>query len=296
MDFKWDYQGPRQSLQKFLRQEGFSLTLMSKMKYHGGMVFVNHRQRNTTYQIRRGDAVFLRLPPEHPADSVVATPGPIDVVFEDRDLLIVNKPAGTASIPAANRQPDSMANFVKYYLQTTGVESTAVHVVTRLDRDTSGLMIFAKHSMAHSLLDRQLHSPSMRKEYLAISSGDEPLAAHGWMIMRLGLSDEFYMRRAVTPAGKKSVTEYWTLAQSGRFALSRVLLHTGRTHQIRVHFAAINRPLVGDELYGGGAGVGRQALHCAALTLRHPYTGVTLRLTAPMPADMRSFAQAHALM
>lgn len=266
------------------------------MKYHGGMVFVNHRQRNTTYKIRRGDAVFLRLPPEQPADSVVATPGPIDIVFEDRDLLIVNKPAGTASIPAANHQPDSMANFVKHYLQVTHAESTAVHVVTRLDRDTSGLMIFAKHSMAHSLLDRQLHSPQMRKEYYAISGGNEPLAAHGWMVMRLGLSSEFYMRRAVTLDGKKSATEYWTLAQHGRWALSRVLLHTGRTHQIRVHFAAINRPLVGDDLYGGAPGVGRQALHCAALTLRHPYTGATLRLTAPMPDDMRQFAQAHHLL
>jgi 23S rRNA pseudouridine1911/1915/1917 synthase len=286
MWLKWRYQGQPLRLQKFLLQEGLSLGQLKRLKYHGGAVFVNHKQRNTTFLIKPGDIVRVLMAPEIPADAVVATPGELDIVYEDRDLLVVNKPAGIASIPAANKADDSMANFVKYYLQRSGAESTAIHVVTRLDRDTSGIMLFAKHSFAHTLLDRQLHTRSMDKQYLALSAGPVALSQHGWLIMRLGLSSEFYMRRAVTLDGKKSVTEYRTLAQRGPYALTRVFLHTGRTHQIRVHFAAIGRPLVGDSLYGGEDRMPRQALHCSDLFLKHPFTGELLHLHAQLPTDM----------
>ncbi len=261
---------------------------LTRLKYHGGAIYVNHKQRKTAFTIRRGDVVRVVMAPEIPADAVVATPGPVDIVYEDRDLLVVNKPAGTASIPAANRADDSMANFVKYYLQQSGAESTSIHVVTRLDRDTSGLMIFAKHSFAHTLMDRQLHTRTLDKQYLAVSSGRVPLMKHGWIVLPLGLSDDFYMRRAVVPNGKKSVTEYETLAQRGNYALTRVFLHTGRTHQIRVHFASIGRPLVGDSLYGGEMLLGRQALHCSDLYIQHPFTGEKLHLHAPLTRDMQA--------
>ncbi|WDF83842.1 RluA family pseudouridine synthase [Lacticaseibacillus pabuli] len=274
-------------LQKFLLKDGgLSMMSLTRLKHHGGAVYVNHRQRNSAYILHDGDVVRAVMAPEIPADSVVAMPGPLDVIYEDRDLLVVNKPAGVASIPAVNKQTASMANYVKFYLQHSHAESTAIHVVTRLDRDTSGLMLFAKHSFAHTLLDRQLHTQSLDKQYLALSGGAVPLMAHGWFIMRLGLSDEFYMRRAVRPDGKISVTEYRTLAQQGDYALTRVYLHTGRTHQIRVHFAAVNRPLVGDSLYGGTMLMDRQALHCADLFLKHPFTGEQLHLHAPLPPDM----------
>lgn len=286
MLLKWIYRGQPVRLQKFLVHEGLSMAQLTRLKFHGGAVYVNHKQRKTAFVIRSGDVVRVVMAPEIPADSVVATPGDIDIVYEDRDLLVVNKPAGTASIPAANKADDSMANFVKYYLQQSGAESTSIHVVTRLDRDTSGLMIFAKHSFAHTLMDRQLHTKTLDKQYLAVSSGAVPLMQHGWFIMRLGLSDDFYMRRAVVPGGKKSVTEYRTLAQNGSYALTRVFLHTGRTHQIRVHFASVGRPLVGDSLYGGEMRMQRQALHCSDLFITQPFTGEQLHLQAPLTADM----------
>ena len=292
MLLKWIVQDERPvRLQKFLVQQGMSMAQMTRLKFHGGAIFVNHKQRKSAFTLHQGDVVRVLMAPEVPADAVVATPGPVDIVYEDRDLLVVNKPAGTASIPAANRADDSMANFVKYYLQQSGAESTSIHVVTRLDRDTSGLMIFAKHSFAHTLLDRQLHSKSLDKQYLAISSGPVPLMHHGWLVLRLGLSSDFYMRRAVTPDGKKSVTEYRTLAQTGSYALTRVYLHTGRTHQIRVHFASIGRPLVGDSLYGGEMLLERQALHCSDLYIKHPFTGEDLHLHAPLTSDMQQLQE-----
>ncbi len=142
----------------FLKQQGFSRAQLKKLRYQGGFIFVNKRQRHTAYPLRNGDRILVQTAPEQAAASVVPYEHEFPICYEDDDYLVVNKPAGVASIPAVGRRNDSMANMVKAYLIKTHAESQAVHVVTRLDRDTSGLMVFAKHSLAHSLLDRQLHS------------------------------------------------------------------------------------------------------------------------------------------
>ncbi|KMO54895.1 pseudouridine synthase, partial [Lacticaseibacillus rhamnosus] len=176
---------------------------------------------------------------------------------------------------------------VKAYLIKTHAESQAVHVVTRLDRDTSGLMVFAKHSLAHSLLDRQLHSENFLKQYLALVTSKSLLSAHGWIVLPIGVSTGFYMRRVVSETGKPSVTEYQTLAQNSHAAAVLVTLHTGRTHQIRVHFAAIGHPLFGDDLYNRQADdFKRQALHCAHLRFWQPLQKKWVDLHAPLPTDM----------
>ncbi|WP_125704077.1 RluA family pseudouridine synthase [Lacticaseibacillus daqingensis] len=293
MRFEWTYHGTPLKLQNFLQRQGVSRAQLKRVKFHGGAVFVNRRQRNTAFQLQDGDAVLLQMAPEVPVDTVVPYRAPLTVVYEDDYLLVVNKPAGVASIPDAAKGNDSMANIVKAYLADTHAESTAIHVVTRLDRDTSGLMLFAKHGFVHSLLDRQLHSDDLQKQYLALCTNPAPLPPHGWLCLRIGRTAEFYMKRGVTPQGKVSVTEYQLVAQSSQAALVRVTLHTGRTHQIRVHFAAVGHPLFGDDLYGGPlTGIKRQALHCADLQFWHPLLHQTLHLTAPLPADMVSLGHA----
>lgn len=289
MRFKWIYQGPRVSLQTFLRRQGFSLAQLKQLKFHGGFVFVNKRQRNTAFTLRPGDVVFLQTAPEAAADAVVPYPAPLTIAYEDEYLLVVAKPAGVPSIPDVGKSPDTMANRVKAYLIQTHAESTAIHVVTRLDRDTSGLMLFAKSGLIHSMLDAQLHTDNLQKEYLALVSGTGKLPRHGWLVLPIGHGREFYMKRAVVPTGKHSVTEFETLQQNEQGSLVRVQLHTGRTHQIRVHFAAIGHPLFGDELYGGPpAGLNRQALHCAHLHFWHPILKKPIELTAALPKDMLS--------
>nr|WP_241865036.1 RluA family pseudouridine synthase [Lacticaseibacillus kribbianus] len=272
-----------------MKAQGLSSIQLKRMKYRNGFVFVNHRQRTTDFRLRPGDVVRIQLAPEVPVDTVVPTPGPLDIVYEDPYLLVVNKPAGVASIPDAAKGNDSMANFVKAYLQASGAESATIHVVTRLDRDTSGLMLFAKHGFVHSLLDRQLHSKDLIKHYLAVVQGAAALPPHGWLVLPIGRTQEFYMKRGVVVGGKPSVTEYRVLDRTDRAATVLVALHTGRTHQIRVHFAAIGHPLCGDNLYGGDRTlIGRQALHCATLDFWHPLLHTKLHLTAALPSDMVS--------
>ncbi|WP_270768531.1 RluA family pseudouridine synthase [Lacticaseibacillus rhamnosus] len=287
MRFEWHYEGPPLKLAAFLKQQGFSRAQLKKLRYQGGFIFVNKRQRHTAYSLRNGDRILVQTAPEQAAASVVPYEHEFPICYEDDDYLVVNKPAGVASIPAVGRRNDSMANMVKAYLIKTHAESQAVHVVTRLDRDTSGLMVFAKHSLAHSLLDRQLHSENFLKQYLALVRSKSLLSAHGWIILPIGVSTGFYMRRVVSETGKPSVTEYQTLAQNSHAAAVLVTLHTGRTHQIRVHFAAIGHPLFGDDLYNRQADdFKRQALHCAHLRFWQPLQKQWLDLHAPLPTDM----------
>lgn len=276
------------SLGKFLHHEGLSKTLLSKAKFHGGAIYVNHHQRNSDYPISAGDQITITLAPERDAAYIEPVFEPLPILFEDAHFLIVNKPAGLPSIPSRHFAHDSVANRVKGHLIQIGHESRSVHVITRLDQDTSGLMLFAKHSFAHALMAKQLHSQSLEKTYLAIAAGtfDQKAALIDAPIARV---DAYQMKRTVQANGKPSQTKYRVLQQCTQGALLQVLLLTGRTHQIRVHMAHIGHPLFGDPLYGpnlASGGLKRQALHCAHLRFVHPFTQEVVDCKAPMPADM----------
>lgn len=294
MKLTWTYaQSEPIKLYTFLRQIGMARMQIKKAKFHGGEFFVNAESVHTNFVVHQGDVVEMALAPDTVSDQVIPYSAPLDIVYEDRDYLVVNKPAGIASIPDVAKSPDTMANRVKAYLIDSHAESTAIHVVTRLDRDTSGLMLFAKHSLAHSLIDTLLHTDKMQKHYLALISGSQALPAHGWLVLRLGRTTDFYMHRGVVADGKVSVTEYEVLAQAPEAKLVRVRLHTGRTHQIRAHFSAIGHPLFGDDLYGGPAvpELDRQALHCAQLDFWQPLTQQMIHLKAPLPKDLTTLAK-----
>ncbi|WP_461215223.1 RluA family pseudouridine synthase [Lacticaseibacillus sp. GG6-2] len=281
-------------LYAFLRALGLARAQIKRVKFHGGAIFVNEQPEHTNFIVHQGDRVVVELAPDVESDNVIPYPAPIAIVYEDEHFLVVNKPAGSASIPDVAKSPDTMANRVKAYLQATNAPSAAIHVVTRLDRDTSGLMLFAKHSLAHSLIDAQLHTDKMVKRYIALIAAGRSLAPHGWLVLRLGRTTDFYMHRGVVLDGKVSVTEYQIQRRIGDMLQVLVTLHTGRTHQIRAHFAAIGHPLYGDDLYGGQlGGIDRQALHCAELTFWHPFLQRQIHLTAPLPPDMQALIAAQ---
>lgn len=292
MIFEWTYEKEEtQQIKYFLKQQGVSRGLLAKVKFQGGQIKVNQQVENVLYQLTKGDQLSIDIPPEAEHETLIPDDTPIDVVYEDDHYLIVNKPIGVASIPAQYHPRGTMAHRVKHYIMARGYENLVVHVVTRLDRDTSGLMLFAKHGFAHAMMDQELQQKRLVKKYQALVSGEvNQLVSHGQI--RLGIERDVtsLIKRQATDEGYPSHTEYWLKEKSedNDMALVTIRLHTGRTHQIRVHFSAIGCPLLGDDLYGGDVtrGIERQALHCGELSFIHPFTKEQITCHQPIPFDM----------
>lgn len=277
----------KKKLRKFLEHQHFSSSQLHNLKNKGGQIFVNHKQRHFDFEMKTGDSLLVVLNDERPSDLIEPMAGSVDVVYEDEYLLVVNKPPGIASLPAKARTSKTMANVVKYYLAAKH-ENSSIHLVTRLDRDTSGLMVFAKNSYTHSLLDQILHTDGFKKYYLAIVYGQmEP--ASGLIDLPIGIDPKAYYMRAIDwQKGKDSQTMYKTVEKFRTASLLQLKLLTGRTHQIRVHLSATGHPIIGDEMYSHqkDSRMNRQALHCYELEIIHPVTKKLLKIKAPIPQDM----------
>ncbi len=209
------------------------------------------------------------------------------MVFEDEHVLVLNKQAGALVHPVVPGQTDTIGNFVLWHYRRTGQEGVLFHPVHRLDRGTTGLMVAAKHPSAQTALKEQLHTPDFCRTYLALTVG-APEPESGTVDAPIRKDPTSAIRHGVFPDGLRAVTHYETLAQHGPYALVRLRLETGRTHQIRVHMAHIGHPLVGDFLYGAEDKdlIARPALHSAELSFLHPMTGARLSFTQPLPEDM----------
>lgn len=274
-------------IRKFLVQHKFSSSQLHNLKNKGGLIFVNHKQRHFNFKMKNGDQILIILNSEEPSDLIIPMPGKIDVVYEDSYLLVVNKPPGIASLPAKAKDSQTMANLVKSYL-IDKKENSSIHLVTRLDRNTSGLMVFAKTSYSHSLLDQILHTEDFQKFYLAMVYG-QVIPESGLIDLPIGIDPKaFYMRNIDYDTGKESKTLYETVEKYSNASLLKLKLLTGRTHQIRVHLTAIGHPIIGDDMYSGKVDqrMSRQALHCYQLNIVHPVTKQLLKLKAPLPEDM----------
>ncbi|MGX7091303.1 RluA family pseudouridine synthase [Hutsoniella sourekii] len=290
MRFDWTYRGAEPiEIRRFLLDLDLPRRFVANVKAHGG-VRLNDQFATVRYAIHPGDRLTLLAPDEEGHDTVPASDLPIEVVYEDRDLLVVNKPSDCVSIPSVQCPDISMANRVKGYYQRQGYADQVIHIVTRLDRDTSGLMLLAKHRLAHALLDRQLRAGRIHKFYQAISSRSD-WEARGFIDAPIARSKDSLITRRVHPSGKSAQTEWWLEESLKESALLRLQLHTGRTHQIRVHLAHQGGPLVGDDLYGGPLypKLNRQALHCCRLVLEQPFTGQAMDIQLSLPEDMQAW-------
>lgn len=281
-------------LRTFLKKQGISKKLLAKIKFQGGEIYVNQSVENVLYSLKPFDKVAVVIPDELPHETLLLDKTPIEIVFEDEHLLIVNKPADVASIPAQYHPNGTMANRVKAYYVERNYPNQVVHVVTRLDRDTTGLMLFAKHGFAHAKLDQSLQNKTLIKKYQALVSGEiEQLKDHEMIDRPIGRDLSSLLKRQVIETGQKALTEYWLEKKNTAMALVDIQLHTGRTHQIRVHFSDLGCPLLGDELYHGNLdmGIRRQALHCYYLAFTHPFSGEELTFDLSLPLDMRAVAE-----
>ena len=276
----------------FLKKHDVSKGLLAKIKYRGGGILVNDEPQNAIYLLDIGDKVTIDIPKEEGFESLDAISRELEVVFEDDHFLILDKPAGVASIPSVNHS-NTMANYVKAYYIDSGYENHQVHIVTRLDKDTSGLMLFAKHGYAHARLDKQLQKRAIEKRYLALVKGDGLLEKEGEIIAPIARDEDSIITRRVAKGGKYAHTSYKVIEQFGNIYLVAIHLHTGRTHQIRVHFSHIGFPLLGDDLYGGSLteGISRQALHCHTLKFYNPFSGEEIGRASPLPTDFEHVIQ-----
>ncbi|QKX65418.1 RluA family pseudouridine synthase [Enterococcus hirae] len=295
MEFVWTYEKNHpQQIKYFLKEKGISKGLLAKIKFQGGEIKVNGQTENVLFSLSYNDKVTIVIPAEGEHETVLLDETPIEIVYEDEHLLVVNKPAGVSSIPAQYHPNYTMANRVKAYYKRQGYENQVIHVVTRLDRDTSGLMLFAKHGFAHAKLDVQLREKRFVKKYQALVSGEiTKLAPHGWIDLPIARDQSSLLKRMVSTAGRSAQTEYWLTKNTAEVALVDIQLHTGRTHQIRVHFSEIGCALLGDETYGGrmDLGIARQALHCYDLRFDHPFTQERLEFKQPLAKDMATVLQ-----
>ena len=288
MEFTWQNEGKQQTLKKFLAARGVSHRLMGKIRRQKGAVLVDGKKVPFGTVLHQNEQVTLVLPEEKPVIKIAASPKPIEVLYEDANWLLVAKPAGLTSVPGPSNREDTLVNRVKYYLERNGRKNVVPHIITRLDRYTSGVVLLAKHSFAQGLIDKQVSNHEFDKRYYAIVAG-QVTKQHGLIEAPLKRKEGENFQ-IVSPDGRQAVTEYWLKANLAGGSLVEVKLHTGRTHQIRVHFQSKGHPLLGDELYGGplDMGIERQALHAYHLAFNDPFTNERLVVEAPLPSDMKS--------
>lgn len=288
MRFTWVVKDKSSSLKAFLNSQGVSRRLLAKIKFQGGTLLVNKQVKNTRFDVHPDDVVTIIIPDEGEHETMLPFESTLDIVYEDEHLLVVNKPSEVASIPSQYHKNGTMANMVKYYYNEQDYKNRVIHIVTRLDRDTTGLMLFAKHGFAHAMMDKQLQSGELKKYYAAVVGGDvASLETVGRIELPIGREETSIIKRQVLDTGQYALTTYELAQKKNQLAQVNVQLHTGRTHQIRVHFSALGCPLLGDELYGGDMElIQRQALHCRKLEMKHPFTGESLVFELDLPKDM----------
>lgn len=288
-----------------------SRTLVRRLKQQGAICVDGARAR-TNLVLRGGELLTLQVQTES-SERVRPQPLPLTVLFEDQYLLVVVKPAGMVVHPVRDYTDGTLANAVAHHLQERG-EAPVARPVHRLDRETSGLLLFAKSTHVHGRLAAQLEAHKLDREYLALVRGvPNPRAGRIEVPLRRVWGHPVKREAAILPrtpdqeaelaaaaragrtlraewtgAGARAVTHYQVLRDWESAALLGLRLETGRTHQIRVHLAHIGHPILGDELYGETGPPGRQALHAATLAFAHPVTGAHLRFSCPLPADMSS--------
>ena len=263
-----------------------SYTLLKSLKWRENAILLNGQSVHVNTIVHAGDTVSVVLSERTPREDLYcANAAKPDIVYEDDDLLVLNKPAGVAMHPkSGDASAPSLAAMLTSYLG----EGSVPHFVSRLDKGTSGLLIAAKSGYVHDRLRRALHSDNLRREYRAVAIGKvEPPS--GVIDAPIGRAEGSIIRRCVRADGLPSLTEYETLQVSGRFTLLRLRPQTGRTHQLRVHMAYLGHPLAGDWLYGteDKTLIARPALHSYELWFTQPVTGQELHFTAPIPQDMQ---------
>lgn len=273
-------------IKDFLKEKEISKAALTDIKFNGGKILVNGKEETVRYLLKVGEELSVIFPEENPSVGLLGEDLPLDILYEDDYILVVNKPAGMSTIPSREHPTGSLANAIIGYYEQIGLVATS-HIVTRLDRDTSGIVLVAKHRHVHHLFSEQQKSGKINRFYEALAEGNF-LQDSGIIKEPIARKPDSIIEREVSPNGQYACTHYKVIKRYQGFTHVQLRLETGRTHQIRVHLSYIGHPLVGDDLYGGERSfIARQALHCWELEFYHPFLKEELKFTQELPLDMK---------
>lgn len=278
-------------VEQFLRRKRYSGQNLSEIKRMPKSILVNGVHYYIRQELSTGDHLQVRICETQNSEKIPPTKLPLDIIYEDEDLLVLNKPAGMPIHPSLNNYTNSMANALAYYFQSQG-KPFIFRCCNRLDRDTSGLTIVSKHLVSGSILSDMTKYREVHREYLAIARGSVT-PSEGTIQAPLGRKDGTIIERTVDwEHGEDAVTHYKVVKEANGHSLVSLRLETGRTHQIRIHMKYLGYPLIGDYLYNPDMEyMTRQALHSHHMEFPHPITGEHMSFTAPLPEDMARVMQ-----
>ena len=277
--------------------QGYTIEKYLKLKNysHGCIVYLKKTeegiQKNgvwayTKEKLSAGDILETVFIEEDSSETIVAVEMPLDILYEDEDILVVNKPSDTPIHPSQGNYDNSLANGVKYYYEQQDI-NFVFRCINRLDRDTTGLVVIAKNMLSGAALNLAMVNREIHRTYLAVVKGKLP--ENGTIDFPIARKDGSTVERCVDfETGEHAVTHFECLEQNEKYSLAKIWLETGRTHQIRVHMNYIGHPLPGDFLYHNDrTEIGRQALHSWKLEFHHPVSGELMQFETPLPEDMR---------
>lgn len=278
-------------VEQFLRRKRYSGQNLSEIKRMPKSILVNGVHYYMRQELSTGDHLQVRICETQNSEKIPPTKLPLDIIYEDEDLLVLNKPAGMPIHPSLNNYTNSMANALAYYFQSQG-KPFIFRCCNRLDRDTSGLTIVSKHLVSGSILSDMTKYREVHREYLAIARGSVT-PSEGTIQAPLGRKEGTIIERTVDwEHGEDAVTHYKLVKEANGHSLVSLRLETGRTHQIRIHMKHLGYPLIGDYLYNPDMEyMTRQALHSHHMEFTHPVTGEHMSFTAPLPEDMARVMQ-----
>lgn len=275
------------TIENYLKSKGYSRGCLIHLKKTEEGIKKNGIWAYTSDRLMAGDILETVFVEEESSENIVESPMALDIVYEDEDILVINKAADTPIHPSQGNYENSLANGVAGYYKRQG-ESFVFRCVNRLDRDTTGLTIIAKNMLSSAILNQEMLNRKIKRTYLAVVRGSLP--GEGTIDLPIARKEGSTIERCVDHScGERAVTHFTCVEKNEKYSLARIWLETGRTHQIRLHMKAIGHPLPGDFLYHPDfTDIGRQALHSWRLEFAHPVTGEQMFFEQPLPEDMRN--------